>query len=294
MKIAFTGASGFLGSACLRHFAKAGHSLVALGRTLLPEGSRSLAEFRACDYQEAALVSGTRDVDALVHLAALRDSSPSADAQALDVNARVAGAAARAAVRNGLKRICLASTFAVYSDCDGAPFREEGSTHPFSPYGASKLEAENVAAGVTQGTSTALVILRFSQLYGPGCKGLALNSFLESASRNETLELWGDGGPALDRLYVDDAVSAIEAALMAPQPGAQLFNVGSGLAISTRELIDVVNEVFHQPGKVRSVPAQSTESAAPRYLDITRAASLLGWRPRVSLKEGVSAMAGAM
>ena len=183
----------------------------------------------------------------------------------------------------------------VYGEAETLPLPEDHPVRPKTAYGVSKTTAEHYALLYRRLWGVDARIVRLSNPFGPGqdIKGQlgAASIFAARALAGERIEIWGDGSAIRDYIYVDDAISGILATMFAPPDrfGAldPVVNIGSGRGISLRELMSLLMHILDKPIEVAYKPAREFDVRA-NVLDITRARSLLGWSPKVSLEEGLS------
>ncbi|MDQ6437588.1 NAD(P)-dependent oxidoreductase [Mesorhizobium sp. LHD-90] len=292
MKIAVTGASGFIGRYLVEALLADGHQVVALGRAgsgkPAQAGGGLIAE--ETDYSEQSLTGIFAGLDAVVHLAGrrmTREDEPNRLAPFVEPNVLATENLMRAAKAAGASKVAIASTIAVYSARNEAPYRETEVPQPLNAYGLSKLMAEQYANLYAPTAGIVLTNLRFAAVYGHGEKGTpALMRFINEATEKRTLTLQGNRLISVDQLYVRDAVGAILAALDDKNPGGT-FNIGCGDAYTVVEMAETVNSVFGNAGNL--VTENSHEAPARKNrMDISHAAAVLGWRPRYGLAEGLS------
>lgn len=174
--MAVTGATGFVGRNLVAHLLREGHSVTAVSRrpaSVAGIACVSVPEFR----QEAALRSAFARCQVVVHLAArahvLQETSPAeAAASFRSANLEVSESVAIAARAAGVRRLVFISSIGVHgSRTSGRPFREDDPLTSTEPYAISKREAEQRVRELLSGSSTELVILRPTLVYGPGCPG---------------------------------------------------------------------------------------------------------------------------
>jgi UDP-glucuronate 4-epimerase len=239
MRVAVTGAAGFIGS----HL---GERLLATGRDVLgidafsPYYERAVKErnvaalrrARAFELDERDLLGPglegrLRGCEAVVHLAGQPGVRAGSAALYRQGNVETTGAVVRAAAGAGVRRVVLASSSSVYAP-SRTPAREDARLAPPSAYGRSKLRAERVAATLAERLGVELVVLRYFTVYGPRQRpDMAFSRFVAAALRGESAPLIGDGLQARDFTYVADAVDATAHALEAGRPGAT-YNVAGG------------------------------------------------------------------
>lgn len=298
MRVAVTGAAGFLGSHLCERLVADGHEVVGIdsftrfyARTLKERNVAALRAtpgFRLTEADAGAVALG--GCDAVVHLAArpgVRSGSPELFERA---NVRLTDAVAR----SGVPRVVLASSSSVYSP-SGAPVAEDAPLAPRSDYGRSKLRAERVAERAAAESGVEVVTLRYFTLYGPRQRpDMAFSRFALAALGGPPAPLIGDGGQTRDFTFVEDAVDATVRALAFGRAGA-VYNVGGGAPATLDEALALVAEAIGtRPALIRR-PADPREPRSTAA-DISRARAELGWLPRVPLPEGIGrqmASAGA-
>jgi UDP-glucose 4-epimerase len=287
--VAVTGASGFLGSYLLPALRDRGVQVVAVSRE---QPTVAGIIYRPSGYDRESLEGALEGAGAVVHLAARRAQRED-DRWPLDpylapnvvLLQHLADAAAIAAVQ----QIVLASTRAVYPVDAGRRCREGRDERPLNAYGMSKLFAEHYLRALSEEHGFASVSLRFAEIYGEGERGSpVLMRFAGLAKRREPLTLAGNVQQRVDQLYVEDAVAAIIAALERPHVEGPV-NIGSGRAISVRELAATINRVYESPAHIID-RADPDGPASGVELDIVRAAREFGWSPRFNLEDGLRAM----
>ncbi len=196
---------------------------------------------------------------------------------------RLVAACQRAA---SLRRLVYASSSSVYGDAP-LPFHEDGATLPVSPYGASKLEAEQICLKAN-GTDLETVALRYFTVYGPGQRpDMGLRIFAEAAWADRPLEVFGDGSQSRDFTYVDDIVEATARAAWAPVAGMAI-NVGGGERVTLLEVLDYLEEIVGRPLRVRLGPFAQGD-VRHTAADLSRARDLLGFGASTRFRDGYRA-----
>lgn len=291
MRVAVTGAAGLLGRAVVPLLAEHGHEVVALGRetSRLTERVGRWAVCRATSYEEGEVREALEGCGALVHLAARR-VAPAEEGLVpfVEPNLVLTERLLRAAAVAGTETMCLASSISVYSAANDLPFDEGQPPLPRTPYGLSKLAGEHLGRQWAAATGQRVVSLRLASLVGAADETAGdrmMATFLARARRGEPLVLWGEGGGGRDLLYVRDAARAVAAALAPSAPGG-IFNIGSGRPHSFREVAVTINEVFANPGGLRS-EAALREDRRVAFMDCRRAEKDLGWSPRWDLRSAL-------
>ncbi len=237
----------------------------------------------------AALRRGLMGVDTVFHLAAAVDVGASVQGPVPVIRANVLGALnVLEAARAGQLRLVLVSTCHVYASAS-RPLDERAPAAPASPYAASKLAADDLAAGYRRAFGLRLTIVRPFNVYGPwqrgDLEGGVVARFLQAALEERTLEVHGDGAQTRDFLYGADAARGIVDASAETAVGRTL-NLATGRETSIRQLATLIDD---GAGRVRHVPHPHPAAEVDRYLgDATRARQLLGWQPDVTLPDGLA------
>ena len=286
--VAVTGASGFIGRYLCADLAAAGYSVLRLGRG---DGMD-----RQTDYSAASLTDALQGADAVVHLAGrrmTRDDAPMDLAPFWQPNVAVIGDLATAAQANGVRKIILASTIAVYSagpvysESSGLPFREDAPARPINAYALSKLMAEAHLEMLTRAAGPTALSLRLAAVYGHGEKGTpALMRFVDQASAGQQIVLSGNPDTRIDQIYVRDATAAILAALR-HATARGVFNIGGGAPLALRAMAEAACDIFGTPGHLRIDYAGHDAMPHP-VMDLSRAATGLGWHPAHDLRAGLA------
>lgn len=291
MRIAVTGAGGFMGRYLVPSLALQGHHVVALGRqqaglTHLAEANVSLL---ASDYSQAALLEALNGVDAVVHLAGrrtLREDPSLAVSPFVDANILLTEHLLRAAQHCGVRKVVMASSIAVYSKHNGLPYKESESVRGLNPYGLSKIAGENLLSQWADVVGGSAISLRLAASYGFGERiSAVLMRFIDRAGRGEPLVVDGAVNTAIDQLYVRDAVSAITQALSSDVSGN--FNIGAGQAFTLKDMALATSKAFGGASEVHLNGPVLAQAPTP-FMDITLARQHLDWTPQWSLADALN------
>lgn len=188
-----------------------------------------------------------------------------------------------------VKRLVYASSSSVYGDALAYPVTETTATRPVSPYGVTKLAAEHLWSlyGTNWGLPT--ISLRYFTVYGPGQRpDMAIHRLINSALTGVTFPLFGDGSKIRDFTYVGDVVAANLAAGTSDLPPGEVFNVAGGTSIDMRGLIALVEEAAGARVLIDQRPEQAGDVQRTGG-SIDKAIAALGWRPAVSVEDGIAA-----
>jgi UDP-glucose 4-epimerase len=196
-----------------------------------------------------------------------------------------------AARRAGVRRVIYASSSAVYGDQPTAAKRESDLPAPISPYGAAKLAGEIFCRAffATYGMET--VCLRYFNVFGPrqdpeSPYAAVIPRFVSAIVRGASPVVYGDGHQSRDFVYVEDVVRANLLAMSASGVAGRVFNIATGRAVSLLELLQVLEDIFGFPVRPRFDPPRPGD-IRQSMADITQAEQVLGYRPQVSLAEGL-------
>jgi nucleoside-diphosphate-sugar epimerase len=292
MRIAVTGATGFVGKHIVEHLKKAGNSVIAIGRDIkkLKAVFNKDIDVRESDYSLTSLTDVMDSADAIVHLAgkrSQRDLDPMLISPYIEDNLLLTENLLKAAQHLNIRRVSQSSTIAVYSKLNTLPFVETQFPHAISMYGVSKLACEHLANFFSNRTPVQVTNLRLSSMYGTGEKtGLVFTDYLNLARQKKTLEIWGKGETRIDFLYIKDAVVAIEKSLHPTTP-VGTYNIGSGTSYSVKELAEAINKVYDNEGNLR---LKTEKKVVPYqiYMDISKANSELNWKPVWKLENALN------
>ncbi len=304
MRVLVTGGAGFIGGHLVRALLTRGDEVTVLdsfddaydpalkeanlaGVVGLRSGRARLV--RGDQRDPAALADALAGVDAVAHLAARAGVRPSLRDAQLYASVNVGG---MAALLDALRPrpevpVVFASSSSVYGASSTPPFREDDAAdRPLSPYAATKRAGELLAYSAHAGWGAQVCCLRFFTVYGPRQRpDMAISRFLSCALEGRPLPVFGELNSCRDYTWVGDTVDAILAALDRPQPFA-IINVGGGSPVTLGALVRAVGEATGVEVALEALPAQPGDVPLT-HASIDRAAELLGWKPRVSLEEGL-------
>ncbi len=303
MKALVTGAAGFIGSHVCDRLLEDGAEVIGLDCFTdyyprpLKEGNLrhnlGHARFRFVEarLQDADLPSILDGVTHVFHLAAqagVRKSWGRDFKIYTENNVDASQQLLEACVGRPLHRFVYASSSSLYGDNVTIPMREDALPQPVSPYGVTKLAAEQLCHlyYVNHGVPTTSV--RYFTVYGPRQRpDMAFNRFIKAALAGAPITLYGDGEQTRDFTYVDDAVAATLAAGERGVPG-RAYNIGGGSRVTVNHVLEIISKVAGRSLDIRREPAQKGDMR-DTYADTTLARADLGFTPRVSLEQGIEA-----
>ncbi len=194
-----------------------------------------------------------------------------------------------ACMKSDIKRLVFASSSSVYGDAKEMPIKEESVTKPLSPYGVTKLAAENLCGLYHKNYGIPAVSLRYFTVYGPRQRpDMAFSKFINAVLKGSPIIIYGDGEQTRDFTYVSDIV---EANILAMERGrnGEIYNIGGGSRISVNETIKIIERLAGKRARVEHKEAQSGDMRNT-YADIGKARKDLGYRPETSIESGLKEM----
>lgn len=304
MKALVTGVAGFIGSTLADRLIASGVDVLGLdcftdyyARAVKERNLSGLAgklrfQFVEATIQGADLPALLKDRTHVFHLAAqagVRKSWGRDFAVYTTNNIEATQALLEAACGSPtLERIVYASSSSVYGDDVAIPMREDALPQPVSPYGVTKLAAEQLCYLYYANHQVPAVSLRYFTVYGPRQRpDMAFHKFLCAAIRDEPITVYGDGEQTRDFTYVHDAVTATIAAAERGVPG-RVYNIGGGSRVSVNQVIEVIGRVSNRTVRTSPNPAQKGDMRHT-YADTSLARADLGFEPTVGLEEGLAA-----
>jgi len=184
-------------------------------------------------------------------------------------------------------RFVFASSSSIYGDAERMPTHESASPRPVSPYGVTKLAGEHLCHLYFSRFDVPTVPLRYFTVYGPRQRpDMAFTRFIQAATEDSEIEIFGDGLQSRDFTYVDDAVSATIAAASKGRPG-EVYNIAGGAQATVLEVVEILGELLGRGVPVRHLPPVPGD-ARHTGADTEKARDDLSYVPRTGLKEGLS------
>jgi UDP-glucose 4-epimerase len=304
MKALITGVAGFIGSTLAERLLDQEVDVVGIDcftdyyprsmkeRNLSGALARRGFRFVEARIQDADLASLVADRTHVFHLAAQAGVRKSwgRDFAVYTVNNIEATQVLLEALTNAprLERIVYASSSSVYGDNTPMPFREDALPQPVSPYGVSKLAAEQLCYLYFANYRVPAVSLRYFTVYGPRQRpDMGFHKFIKATLRGEPITLYGDGEQTRDFTFVQDAVSATIAAAERGVPG-RVYNIGGGSRVSVNQVLELIGRIGGRTPLV-TVDAAQKGDMRHTYADTSLARADLAFAPSVSLEQGLAA-----
>jgi nucleoside-diphosphate-sugar epimerase len=301
-KVLVTGGAGFIGSHIVDRLLSEGLEVTVLDNLSAGQqenfghnnGKKSF-HFVEGDIRNTTLVKGlTRDAEAVFHEAALISpvSSVKDPLTTHDVNVTGTLNLLKACLDSGVKRFVFASSAAIYGQTETSLMREDMIPRPVSPYGVSKLAAEEYTKLFFKTYGLETVSLRYFNVYGPRQKHSQYSGvipiFMERALSNQPPIVYGDGRQTRDFVNIHDVVDANLVALNSKNAVGQFFNIGTGKAVSINQLAETIFRLLRKEDlkPVHSDPRLG-ETKQGSCADTNKTKNDLRYEPRISLEEGL-------
>jgi nucleoside-diphosphate-sugar epimerase len=297
-----TGGAGTIGSAIVDQLVAAGAAEVVVLDNLVRGGRANLAGALASgrvtlvegDIRDRSLVARLMPDRGLVfHQAAIRITQCAEEPRlALDVLVNGTFEVVAAAAEAGVRKLVFASSASVYGLAESFPTSEWH--HPYGNdtlYGAAKEFGEGLLRGFAGMRGLDWVALRYFNVYGPrmdihGLYTEVLIRWMERIAAGQPPLIFGDGAQTMDFVFTEDVARANLLAA-ASEVSGEVFNVGSGIETSLRQLATVLVRVMGGGPEPEFGPARAVNSVTRRLADVTLAAERLGWKAEVGLEEGL-------
>ncbi len=306
-KVLVTGGAGFIGSHTVDALLEKGSQVWVLD-SLSTGTLRNLRRWRGNPKfhfkknsvtQSKVVDSLAGKVDAVVHLAAIVSPYLSIKKPQIVNDVNVSGTlnVLRAAVKRKVERIVFASSSSVYGSQTILPISESNPLEPITPYGVSKLAAEKYCGAFHQTYGLSTVSVRYFNVYGqrqsanPYSGIIAI--FTDQLSRGLQPTIYGDGEQTRDFIHVSDAVKANLRALETERGIGQAFNVGTGQSTSIRQLYSILAELMNKPAMVPTYADERTGDIKHSYANMDRARDILGFEPKIELRQGLNILVHA-
>ena len=301
MKAIVTGAAGFIGSNLCQKLLADGFSVTGIDsftdfyprwikeRNISPLRAHNEFEFLDQDLDDLDTAGILEGADCVFHLAAqagVRASWGRNFDIYLKNNIRVTQKLLEASKGLPLKKFIYASSSSVYGLTPTLPMLETNPVHPLSPYGVSKLAAEQLCFLYHKNFGVPTTSLRFFTVYGPSQRpDMAFHKFFKALAEDREIAVFGDGQQTRDFTFVDDIVQASLAALVSGKPG-ETYNVGGGHRKKLADVIRLMEDISRMKARVLWTEKQKGD-VPDTWADIRKARQDLGYSPKTRLDEGL-------
>lgn len=294
-----TGGAGFIGRYCVRSFLEKNYQVTIFDNfsnssedmisDLLDDGANLIKGDITVQEQVSKAISGH---DIVIHLAAKNSVEDSIKFPEKTFNANVDGTKniLESCVKHNIKNLIATSSAAVYGETQKLPISENHKTSPLSPYGESKLKMEQLIQSFSKKHNLNSIMLRIFNVYGKGQSqeyAGVITKFLERISKNEPLEIFGDGLQTRDFVSINDVVNSIHNSISKIEGRrGTVYNIACGKSIEIKELAKIMIsisgknlDIIYHPPKIGEIKFSQA--------DISLSKKEIGFLPKISLKEGI-------
>ncbi|MGF7218590.1 nucleoside-diphosphate-sugar epimerase [Spirosoma lacussanchae] len=302
-----TGCAGFIGSHLTERLLGSGYRVIGVDnfdsfyeRSVKERNLSTVLNHEAFTFIEADirdrdwLTQLGSGIDAVIHIAAKAGVRPSIEQPADYISTNIAG------TNNLLDwmreqqvgKMVFASSSSVYGNNEKIPFSETDTVdEPISPYAFTKRSCELLTHNYHHLYGMGVVNLRFFTVYGERQRpDLAIHKFVRMIAADQPIPMFGQGDTSRDYTYVSDTVDGIVAALayLDTHPRAyEIINLGNNSPVTLQTLVTTLYRLMNKPPQVQHLPKQPGD-VERTYADVSRAAELLGYQPKITLEEGLS------
>ena len=288
MRTLVIGGAGFIGSNLVDSLIDLNHEVIILDNlsTGKEENINSNARFLHCDIKDLELIKPYfKNVDYVFHLAARARVQPSIQDPIRAHNDNVNGTlnVLWAAKEAKVKKVIFSSSSSVYGE-NYLPLLETYHAHPQSPYALQKYIGEMYCKMFRNLYGLNSVILRYFNVYGPrqveeGAYALVIAKFMKQTREGLPMTITGDGTHTRDFTHVSDVVKANILAMESELAEGEVINIGGGNNVSVNEISNLIG------GKKKYIDSRLEPSDT--LANITKAKDILGWEPKVNIKQGI-------
>lgn len=300
MKVLITGGAGFIGSHTTEALLDRGYRVIVYDnfdeyyegkeeniQIFQKDPNLTLIKADVLNYDR--LRGAIKGSDFVIHLAAQPGVRFSLENPLKTTRVNVVGTLCvlMAAKQEAVQKVILASSSSVYGIPQYLPVDEKHRKKPISIYGASKLAAEQYSKLFNEQMELPVVILRYHTVYGPRQRpDMAIHKWTKQILNQQTVTVYGNGEQTRDFTYIDDAVEGTIRAIETEADG-ETFNIGSGTRTNVNQTLELLIRALHKDD-VKIVNELCKPGDVPdTYADIRRSERILGYRPRVALRDGI-------
>jgi len=240
-----------------------------------------------CNLKRLREIFKNEEIDAVINLAARAGVRASVEDPWVYLDTNVKGTLNLLELARGsrIKKFILASTSSLYASSE-MPFKESANTdRPLAPYSATKKGAEAICHAYHYLYGMDITVVRYFTVYGPaGRPDMSIFKFLRNMQGGEPIPVFGDGNQTRDFTYIDDIADGTIRALR--PMGYEIINLGSDHPVKLNYVIKLLEEFSGKKARIRRLKRHPADVRAT-WADIEKAKRLLGWRPQMSLEEGI-------
>ena len=305
-KIIITGCAGFIGSSISLKLLKKGFFVYGIDNydsyydiAIKKANIARLKEldnfyFQKSDIRFLNSLSKSLEIDLCIHLAAIPGVIPSIKNKDkyYDFNVNGTKNLLNFLKKINVAKIIFASSSSIYSNSEELLFNEiKSEKTPLSPYGKTKLNAENIINAWGKNTKASVINLRFFSVYGPWIRpDLAILKFTSNIMNNKPINIFGDGNSYRDYTYIDDITQGVISAvnyLFKNKSVLQTINLGNGNPIKLLELVRAIEKELDKKATIKHLPYNNVEM---KYTcaDLFKSRKILNYDPQTSIHDGLA------
>lgn len=287
-KILITGGAGFIGSHMCEYLIKKKFKVYVIDNLVFGDRknlNKKVYFIKGDILNQNFLIQKFKNIDAVIHLAAMSRSGPSDEAIDLCINQNVIGTknVLEACRINKVKKLIYAGSATFYGNLKGK-FREDSFGDLFNPYALTKHIGEKMCLFYNKKKYVSCNIMRYFNVYGKlqpskGIYALVIGIFLNNKKNNKPLTIYGDGKQKRDFIHVNDVVRANYKCIISNING-EIFNVGYGKNYSINYLSSLISNNIRYTKKRKG---EARETLA----DIKKIKEKLSWKPNIDIKDGI-------
>ncbi len=294
MNFAVTGGAGFIGSHLTKYLISEGHDVTVIdnlfrGKLSNLEKVKDRINFIKLDILDVEnLKKALQNVEGIFHQAALTSVPESYEKESEYKKVNVAGTENIFKIASELKiKVVYASSSSVYGNIKNIPITEGFDRNPINPYGLTKLEDEYLAEKYSK-LGTQIIGLRYFNVFGIGQTldyAGVITKFLDQINEGKHPIIFGDGSQVRDFIFVQD-VAEVNLAAMLSNAKSGFFNVGTGNAISIKDLASLMIKISGKSLEIEydKLPVGDIKLSKA---DTSLSTATLGWRSQTTLEEGL-------
>jgi len=301
MKVIVTGAAGFIGSTLSERLIEEGFYVIGIDSlnnnyavNIKNNNLINLCKHKNFKFVNSNIINidfnnGYSDIEAVFHQAATAGvrTSWGLNFKEYTENNIIATQHLLESFKNSkLKKFIYASSSSVYGNSDEMPLKISTLTKPVSPYGVTKLAAENLVNSYYENYNLPAISLRYFTVYGPRQRpDMAFHIFLRSAITNNKIDIYGNGEQIRDFTYIEDVINANMLSLEFGVSG-EIYNIGGGSNISINETLRLIKSITNKSLKINykdSLKGDVTQTQA----DISNSKIQLNYEPKYEIKAGL-------
>ena len=299
MKIFITGGGGFIGRHLAKYLLNNNFEITIFDD--LSNSTQDMIEsigkvnFVKGDIRDFELLNKSmQNHELVIHLAAKTSVSDSNENQEniIDVNVNGSQNVVKSCNYCNISKLIVFSSAAVYGEgFENKPHVENSATNPISPYGKSKLEMENIVKEASKTSNLNSIIFRLFNVYGEGQSDVyagVIKKFVINSLQDKPALIYGKGDQTRDFIHVSDVIEYISRAIKKiDDKKGEVYNIGTGKSISVKQLASEIFSIFKKNPIVNYAESLVGDIKFSNAI-IDKAEKMLGYSPKIGLKEGIS------